>query len=157
MLLTVHIVVAVGALGTEGVLLILGITGLTSGDPELIRAAYVAMDMVVPAGMLPLAIAAVLSGLLLAVGTHWGLTRHYWVLAKLVLTLAAATSAVLLLRPAVRQAAADALETPLDELAGVGVGDLGARAAIAPALGVLVLIAVTAIAVYKPWGRTKRG
>jgi hypothetical protein len=34
LLLTTHIVVAVGVLGTDLVLLTLGVTGLASGDPE---------------------------------------------------------------------------------------------------------------------------
>lgn len=42
LLLTVHIVVAVGALGTDAILLTLGVTGLVSGDVDLIRAVYLA-------------------------------------------------------------------------------------------------------------------
>ncbi len=157
MVLTFHIVVAVGALGTEATLLTLGLTGLASSNPDLVRAAYVAMDVVVVAVMLPLALAAVLSGLLLAVGTPWGIARHYWVLAKMVLTLTAATAAVLVLRPAIRDAAAKALATPLDDLATAGIGESAVRVATAPALGMLVLFVVAVIAVYKPWGPTNWG
>lgn len=155
-ILTIHIVVAVGALGTEAALLSLGLTGLVSSDPDLIRAAYVAMDVVVASVMLPLALAAVLSGLLLALGTHWGLARHYWVLAKLILTLTVATAALLMLRPAVSQAAAHALAIPLDELAASGIGESAVRVTTAPAIGVAVLVVVAAIAVVKPWGVTSR-
>jgi hypothetical protein len=47
----------------------------------------------------PLVLAAPLTGILLGIGTPWGLARHYWVLAKLVLTIAVATAAVFVLRP----------------------------------------------------------
>jgi hypothetical protein len=72
LLLATHVVVAVGALGTDVVLLTLGVTGLASSDPELIRAAYLAMDLLVTAVLLPLALAALGTGVLLGLGTRWG-------------------------------------------------------------------------------------
>ena len=87
LLLCVHIVVAVGALGTDTILLTLGVTGLVSSDANLVRAAYLAMDLLVTAVLLPLALAALASGVLLGLGTRWGLARHWWVLAKLALTI----------------------------------------------------------------------
>jgi hypothetical protein len=65
-------VVAVGALGTDLVLLTLGTTALTSGDPELIRASYLAMGLLADAVLVPLALAALLTGILLGLGTAWG-------------------------------------------------------------------------------------
>jgi hypothetical protein len=98
LLLAVHIMVAVGALGTDTILLTLGVAGLVSSDAELIRAAYLAMDLLVSAVLLLLALAALATGVLLGLGTRWGLARHYWVLTKLVLTIVLASAAVLLLR-----------------------------------------------------------
>jgi hypothetical protein len=72
LLLATHIVVAVGALGTDLVLLTLGTTALTSGDPELIRASYLAMGLLADAVLVPLALAALLTGILLGLGTAWG-------------------------------------------------------------------------------------
>jgi hypothetical protein len=155
LLLSVHIVVAVGALGTDAVLLTLGVTGLASGDGELIRAAYLAMDLLVATVLVPLALAALASGVLLGLGTRWGLVRHWWVLAKLTLTLVLASAAVLVLRPSLDQAAASALALPPAELAGAGIGQLAGRAATAPAVGVLLLTTAVALAVAKPWGRTR--
>ena len=154
LLLTVHIVVAVGALGTDAILLTLGVTGLASNDAELIRAAYVVMDLLAPAVLLPLALAALGTGVLLGLGTRWGLARHWWVLTKLTLTTVLASAAVFLLRPSLDQAAATALALPLAELPGAGIGQVAVRAATAPTLGVLLLTTAVALAVYKPWGRT---
>jgi hypothetical protein len=72
LLLVVHIVVAVGALGTDTILLTLGATGLASSDPELIRAAYLTMDLLASAVLVPLALAALGTGILLGLGTRWG-------------------------------------------------------------------------------------
>jgi hypothetical protein len=155
LLLTLHIMAAVGALGTDTILLTLGVTGLLSSDPELIRAAYLAMDLLVTAVLLPLALAALASGVLLELGTRWGLARHYWVLTKLVLTLVLASAAVLLLRPSLNQAAATARALPLTELPTAGIGQLAVRVMLAPTVGVLLLTTAVVLAVYKPWGQTR--
>lgn len=87
-------------------------------------------------------------------GTRWGLARHWWVLAKLILTLVAGTAAVLVLRPSLNQAAA-ALALPPAELAGAGIGQVGVRATTAPAVGALLLVTAVMLAVYKPEGPTR--
>jgi hypothetical protein len=155
LLLTVHIVVAVGVLGTDLVLLTLGTTALVSRDPELIRASYMAMGLLADAVLVPLALAALLTGILLGLGTAWGLTRHTWVLAKLVLTIATATAAVLVLRPALNRAAAQALQVPLAELPATGIGQAGVVMTVAPVGALLVLVATVTLAVVKPWGQTR--
>jgi hypothetical protein len=53
-------------LGTDIVLLTLGITGLASPDPELIRAGYLAMGLLADAVLLPRALAVPITGILLA-------------------------------------------------------------------------------------------
>jgi hypothetical protein len=70
MLLTIHIAVAVGVLGTDIVLLTLGITGLASPDPELSGAGYLAMGLLADAVLLSPALAAPITGILLALGTR---------------------------------------------------------------------------------------
>lgn len=154
LLLTVHVVVAVGALGVDAALLTLGVTGLVSGDAELVRAAYLAMDVLISAVMLPLAAAALLTGVLLGLGTRWGLVRHYWVLAKLALTLLAATAAVLSLRPSLAEAAASARALPPAELVAGGIGQTGVGVTVAPAVALAVLVSTVVLAVVKPWGQT---
>ena len=44
---------------------------------------------------IPLAFASLLTGLIQSLGTSWGLARHYWVLAKLLINVV--TTTVLLL------------------------------------------------------------
>jgi hypothetical protein len=155
LLLTTHIVVAVGVLGADLVLLTLGVTALASRDPELVRAAYLTMGLLAEAVLLPLALAAPLTGILLGLGTRWGLARHWWVLTKLVLTIAVATAAVFVLRPALNRAAAQALQVPLAELPTTGIGPTGVAVTLPFTGALLVLVAIVTLAVFKPWGQTR--
>jgi hypothetical protein len=132
-------VVAVGALSTDTILLTLGATGLASSDPDLVRAAYLAVDLLVTAVLVPLALAALAIGVLLGLGTRWGLARHWWVLAKLALTIVGASAAAVLLRPSLDQAATTALALPLAQLPTAGIGQLAVRVMLAPTVGVLLL------------------
>ncbi|WP_214405446.1 DUF2269 domain-containing protein [Pseudonocardia lacus] len=121
--------------------------GATGGD--LARGAYLAADLLVRFVIVPLALAAVLTGVLSSLVSTWGLVRHYWVIAKLVLTVAATVVLLMQIEPigaaAVR---AGAPGGPLPEAAGLSmlVHAIG---------GLVVLLAVTALAVYKPRGTTR--
>lgn len=154
-LLTVHIVVAVGVIGADISVITLSITGLTSGVPELIRASYLAMELLADSILLPLALATLLTGILLGIGTRWVLTRYYWVLTKLVLTITVVTALVFVLRPRVNQAAAEVLQIPPAELATTGIGQVGAAVTGGIAAALLVLLINATLAVNKPWGQIR--
>jgi hypothetical protein len=153
--LTTHIATSVGALGADLVLLTLGVAGVMSGEPAVVRAAYLAMDLIAGAVVVPLALTAVATGVVVGLNTRWGITRHWWVLTKLVLTIGLATAAVFVLRPALNRAATDAVTVPLDQLVTVGIGDAARAAIIAPTVALLVLVTTTVLAVAKPWGSTR--
>ena len=72
--------------------------------------------------LLPLAVATVVTGLLMALGTKWGLFRHYWVLISFLLTCFAATILILHM-PSVSSAADVARRAEGDRLLALG-GDL---------------------------------
>ncbi len=155
LLLTVHVVVAVGVIGADLSVITLGITGLASGSPELIRASYLVMGLLAETVLLPLALAAPLTGILLALGSPWGLARYYWVLTKLALTITLVTALVFVLRPRINQAAAETLRISLAELATTGVGQVGVAVTVGIAAALLVLFTIVALAVFKPWGQTR--
>ncbi|MEU0042754.1 hypothetical protein [Streptomyces werraensis] len=84
--LTVHVMSSVGWFGAVAASLSLAVVGLTSQDTQTVRASYVAMEPVTWFVVVPLAFASLLTGLVSALGSTWGLFRHHWVLLKLVLT-----------------------------------------------------------------------
>jgi hypothetical protein len=88
-ILVTHVGTSVGWLGALTGYLALDISTAVSTDIATVRGAYIGMDLLVRYAIVPLALASVLVGIINALGTPWGLFRHYWVLVKLILTLAA--------------------------------------------------------------------
>ena len=150
LVLTVHLVASVGWIGAVVAYLALGVAAATSGDAETVRAAWIAMELTGWSAIVPLALAALLTGLVMSLGTPWGLFRHYWVVISLVLTL---LSTVVLLEhmPSVSATARVARTADGAELGRLG-GDLAH-----PGLGLFVLLAIAALNVYKPRGLTPYG
>lgn len=83
--LVTHVTTAVGWLGADAVLLVLGIAGLTgaAGGPDTV---YPVAGLIGTVLITPLALAALVTGLVSGLGTKWGLVRHWWVAVKLVVT-----------------------------------------------------------------------
>jgi uncharacterized membrane protein len=146
--LTTHVASSVGWLGAVVAYIALDVTAVTSRDVELVRAAYVAMELTVVYAIVPLALASVVVGVVNAVGTSWGLFQHYWVLVKLLLTLVA--TGVLLLETRTIRSLANSAAAAADprELPGSLPHSVG---------GLLVLLLLLILSVYKPRGLTRYG
>lgn len=110
--LLVHITSTVGWIGAVAVFLALAIAGLTSQETQMVRAAYLAMELTAWFVIVPLSLASLLSGLVQSFGTKWGLFRHYWVLVKFLLSLLA-TIVLLLQLETISYLAGIAAETTL--------------------------------------------
>src|SRR5258708_22914258 len=110
--LTAHVTSSVGLLGSIAAFLALAIAGLTSQDIKMVRAAYLAMELIARFVIVPLAFASLLTGLIQSLGTPWGLFRHYWVVVKLLLTVFA-TVVLLVKMELIGYAARLAAETTL--------------------------------------------
>jgi hypothetical protein len=80
--LTAHVTVSVGWLGAAAAFLALAIAALASGGVETVRGAYVAMEVVGWYVIVPLCLAALVTGLVVSLGTPWGLFRHLLGLAE---------------------------------------------------------------------------
>jgi hypothetical protein len=148
--LTVHVIVSVGWVGAATAFLLLAISAL-AGDAATSRGAYLAMNVVGRGVLLPFSVGALTSGIVQSLGTRWGLLQHYWVIVKLVLTLFATAALFLHQFTAVAEAARLASHAAIS-LPGPSLRPLGSQLRADAGLAVLVLVAITAISIYKPWG-----
>ncbi len=151
--LTSHVTFSVGWLGAVLAYLVVAVAGLTSLDVQLVKGTYVTMQLMAWFVVVPCAIAALLSGLVQSLGTEWGLYRHYWILAKFVLT-TLGTVILLLHAPRVSEMAVRAAESAF------ATGDhTQQRTALVvhAAGGLAILLAATVLSIYKPWGKTAHG
>ncbi|MEM1506117.1 DUF2269 domain-containing protein [Domibacillus sp. 8LH] len=148
--LTAHIIFSIGWLGAVISFLALVITALITEDAQTVAAIWIAMESIGWFAIVPLALASLLTGLVMAIGTPWGLFRHYWVLFKFLLTIL--TTIILLLNMGTVSYLADiSAESRSIELAGMR-GEL-----IHAGGGLLVLLVITILSIYKPRGMTRYG
>src|SRR5918998_147709 len=140
LVLTVHVIVSVGWIGIEAGLLALGLTGLYTRDPEALRVAYVAASIFGGIFLVPVSMGALVTGVLLSVGTPWGLVRHYWVLIKIVFTVALVASGILVLNRRLQEAAARVSEVPLSTLTSADAGALQVQIIATVSVALLLLV-----------------
>lgn len=150
--LSLHLAVSIGWMGAVAAYLSLDVTTATSGDAAAVRAAYVTMDLVARSVIVPLALAALVTGIVISAGTEWGLFRHWWVLISLGLTVVA--TAVLLLETGTIKTLAETATHP-----GTSAAELRALpSTLAHSIGgLLILLAILVLNVYKPRGVTRYG
>jgi hypothetical protein len=152
--LTAHVTFSVGWIGGVVAYLTLGVAAVTSQDAQTVRAAWIAMELTGWFAIVPLALASLLTGLVMSLGTKWGLFRHYWTLFSLVLTILA-TVVLLVNMQTVSFFAGIAAET---DRADMGALRGGLRGELLHAgVGLLVLLVIQVLNVYKPRGMTAYG
>jgi hypothetical protein len=150
--LAAHITLSVGWIGAVAGYIALDVAAATSQDAQTLRAAYLGMELIAWYVIVPLAFASLLTGLIMSLGTKWGLFRHYWVLISLLLTIIA--TVVLLVETQTINYFADIAADPRtsdDDLRALGntlVHSIG---------GTVVLLVILVLNVYKPRGMTKYG
>lgn len=138
----VHVVSSVALLGEVWGLVLLNLTATLTGDGTLAHSAYRLMSVLVFGGGIPLSLTALVSGVALAVGSPWGLTRHVWVFAKLVLLIAVILAGMLLFTP---EAMADATAGGAAPSAGRGWWQV-----TVVSCQLVMLLTATSLSVFKP-------
>jgi hypothetical protein len=150
--LAAHFPLSVGWIGAVAAYIAFDVAAATSQDAQTLRAAYLAMELIARFVIVPLAFGALLTGLVVSLGTKWGLFRHYWVLISLLLTIIA--TVVLLAETQTISYFADIAADPTtssDDLRALGstlVHSVG---------GTVVLLVILVLNVYKPRGMTRYG
>ncbi len=135
--LTAHIIAGVGLLGTVAAVLAVNVRAATTADAGLAAASYELLPMFTVLFGIPLSMIALVTGVLLGLGTKWGVLRTGWVAAKLVLLLGVIVVGALVLGPGTE---------------ALRAGDSGAetRVIAGAAYDVAALWLATGLSVFKP-------
>ena len=150
--LAVHITSSVGWIGAAAGYIALDVTAATSQNAQTLRAAYLTMELIAWYVIVPLAFASLLTGLVMSLGTKWGLFRYYWVLISLLLT--AVATIVLLVEMQTISYFADIAAT--STTSGEDLRALGSTL-VHSVGGTVVLLVILVLNVYKPRGMTRYG
>ena len=148
---TTHITSSIGWIGAVIAFLAFAVIGFTSNDEAKVRGAYLLMAPAAWFVLVPLAHASLLSGIILSLGTTWGLFRHYWVVLKLAITVFA-TVILLIYMETFRQMAGVAADPIVDPAVVRNASPI-----LHAILALILLIAATVLGVYKPFGMTDYG
>ncbi|WP_250556532.1 hypothetical protein [Pseudonocardia lacus] len=146
--LVVHLLASGGWIGIDVVLAVL-VLGALLGDPATaalcLQVAPMLFWPILVAGLLSL-----VSGVVLGLGTRYGLLRYWWVAVKLALNLVLVVLVALVLRAGLQDAAARGAAGGPDPAAGLDT------LVFPPAVSLTALVVATVLAVVKPWGRIRR-
>ncbi|WP_239127452.1 hypothetical protein [Asanoa siamensis] len=145
---------AAGAwIGIDVVVATLVLAGRFGGTDQIRALAYQALATFIIWPMLTASLICLVSGLILGLGTRWGLIRYWWVAVKLVLNVVLCALIAFLLRPGMADVAA------YGRALTVGDGDPSTVSALffPPAVSLTALTIATGLAVVKPWGRIRKG
>jgi len=154
-MVVLHIVTSVSWLALMLCLLVLGTLALTTDDADTLRTAYRAMPLLGDPLILPLSLLSLLTGLVLALGTPWGLFRFQWVNVKFWLTLAAAAASVFQLTARLHEAADVVARHPTGSIAAMHLGFTRYNLVIVPFVALTVYVVNVVLSVFKPWGRRR--
>lgn len=148
--LFVHIVAAVGWFGIAAVTFVLTVATLSQSDATILRTAYGFHELLIATLARPASLITLGTGLILAVGTKWGVAKHYWPLAKLVFVVATIVITANL-TPGWIADAVDSAGTPLTTQVTTAQTNLVGMAVF----HILTIGAATWLSIYKPGGRIR--
>jgi hypothetical protein len=150
--LVVHVASAGAWIGIDVVMAVFVFTALLADDDSTKALCYRALELFAVWPLLTTGLVCLASGVVLGLGTKYGLVRYWWVAIKLVLNIVLTALVLVALRPAVTEAAEQGRQFAAGAPASLVVGDLIFPPIVSPTA---LLIAVV-LAVFKPWGRIRK-
>jgi hypothetical protein len=136
-----HVLSSVGWFGAALLVAFCGLVS-TSADPAFAHALYRTMDAAIWL-TIPLGLLAVATGVVLSLGTKWGLVRYKWVVAKIAISVAVIVTDALVIASAAHDAVVSGVASP--QLRDGAIAHC------------VVLGVATYLSVFKPFGKTPRG
>jgi uncharacterized membrane protein len=148
--LLIHIAAAGVWLGLDVAMAVLIFGAMTTDDRSTAAAAWQVLELVTVWPMFTAGVLSLASGVVLGLGSRYGLVRYWWVLVKLVLNVVLCGLVLLALRGGVQEAA----EAGRAMAAGAPAfrsDDLIYPPIVSPTALTLAFI----LSVFKPWGRIR--
>lgn len=152
MVLTVHILGAGAWIGIDVVLGVLVFTALLTSSTATEALCYQVLELFAVWPLLTAGLVTLASGVVLGLGTKYGLVRYRWVAVKLVVNVVLVALVTFALRPGLADAAAYG---ELLAAGGSGRSDVGGLV-FPPLVSGVALVTATVLSVFKPWGRLRR-
>ncbi|AGL16609.1 hypothetical protein [Actinoplanes sp. N902-109] len=149
--LWLHVGLSVSWLGLSMAMLVLSLTGQFTSDRALSHDAYRIMHLFDLVIVIPVVFLSIISGLVVSLGTKWGLVRNKWVLTKFLLSL---------IIPSVAGFQHHWISELSDRMAAGSTaepGTLGLVLTLCMAAYGVILWTTTALSIWKPWGKTRWG
>ncbi len=150
--LVIHIASAGAWLGVDVAMAVLIVTAWTTDVPGTQVFTLQALELVTVWPLLACGLLCLASGVVLGLGSRWGLIRYWWVAIKLVLNLVLTALVVASLRFEVAEQADRARRLAAGQAVTFDFGNLVYPPTVSPTL---LLVALT-LSVVKPWGRIRR-
>ncbi|WP_432939158.1 hypothetical protein ACQPXM_28855 [Kribbella sp. CA-253562] len=146
--LVLHLASVGSWIGLDVAMAVLVFTAMGSDDPGTKSLSFPALELVTIWPMTISGLTCLVTGVLLAYGSNYGLTKYWWVVVKLGLNLLLSTLVLIALRPGVEEMADQARQPG----AVLKATDLIFPPIVSPTL----LMVAVVLSVFKPWGRLRR-
>ena len=146
--LALHVGVSVALIGVTGSVLIVALRAAGADRAAEAHALYTSAQMLAFALAIPFSLMSLATGVVLGLGTRWGVLTHRWVAGKPALQLANILTGALVVRPSV-QALIDRTA------AGRPLGDVRWALSVAGAANLVFAVVAVGLAVFKPGGRVR--
>jgi hypothetical protein len=150
--LVVHIVSAGAWIGIDVVMAVIIFTALFTDEDNTKALCFRALELFAVWSLLTAGLVCLASGVVLGVGTKYGLVRYWWVAIKLVLNVLLTALVPIALRPEITRAAEQGWQFAAGEPVSLVVGNL----IFPPIVSPTALLIAMVLAVFKPWGRIRR-
>jgi uncharacterized membrane protein len=153
--LLTHILSAVSWIGVDLVMGVLSFRGLSTDDPQTLATAYGGLALFCVPLLLTLGLLTLTTGVVLGLGTRFGLVRYWWVVTKLVITVGFCVLVLVALQPTLAEAATQT--AVVDGTLPERLTDVRRNMIFPPLVSTSALLFASWLSVYKPWGVTPRG
>jgi uncharacterized membrane protein len=127
-------------------------TAVAADDPSTKAYSYRALELFAVWPLFTAGLVSLVSGIVLSLGTTYGLLRYWWVVIKLALNVVLTALILVALRPEVTSLANRGEQFA----AGEAVTFLEDNIVFPPVVSPIALLIAFILAVYKPWGRIRR-